>query len=239
VVLADLSTPGGIKRKMEKTNPMRLITGRNLPSITFDRRKTALVVIDMQYLDAHPGFGMLKQAIDSGVQAKFQWYIDRLPLIQEKVKILQRAFREKGMEVIHVKIASLTKDGRDRSLEHKNSSMFAPPNSKEAEILDGLGPQGDEIEFAKTASGVFNSTNIDYVLKNLGIEQLVIGGVVTNGCVEIAVRDAADRSYRVVLVEDCCAAFTKELHEEAVGRLKEVYAKVFTTDEVVRMLSSL
>ena len=49
----------------------------------------------------------------------------------------------------------------------------------------------------KTSSGVFNSTNIDYVLRNLGIRYLIVAGVVTDQCVDMAVRDAADRGYLV------------------------------------------
>ena len=55
----------------------------------------------------------------------------------------------------------------------------------------------------KTSSGVFNSTNIDYVLQNLGIRYLIVAGVVTDQCVDMAVRDAADRGYLVSCVARC------------------------------------
>ncbi len=73
-------------------------------------------------------------------------------------------------------------------------------------------PLENEIVLPKTASGVFNATAIDKILRNLGIENLVITGVVTDNYVENAVRDACDRGFAVILVEDGCAAVTEELH---------------------------
>ena len=224
--------------KAEEGNPATLFM-RSFPRIAFEKKKMALIVIDMQYLDAHPDFGIVKQAVTAGLQAKWQWYINRLPVIEENIRLLQQTFREKRMEVIHVKIASLTKDGRDRSLLHKKIGFHAPPDSKEAQILEKLAPQGDEIVFTKTSASVFNSTNIDYVLKNIGIEQLVIGGVQTNGCVELAIRDAADKGYQVALVEDCCAAITKELHENSISRVKDINAIIYVAAEIVQIISPL
>jgi ureidoacrylate peracid hydrolase len=57
-------------------------------------------------------------------------------------------------------------------------------------VIDQIAPPGDEIVLAKTSSSVFISTNIDYVLRNLGVKQLVISGLITNQCVESAVHDA-------------------------------------------------
>lgn len=75
---------------------------------------------------------------------------------------------------------------------------------------------GDEIMLQKTSSGVFNSTNIDYVLKNLGVRYLVVAGIMTDQCVDMAVSDAADRGYLVTCVSDACAAATQEHHDGAL-----------------------
>lgn len=143
------------------------------------------------------------------------------------------------MEVIHVRIASLTQDGRDRSIQHKDAGIHVVPGSKEADILEDLRPVGDEIVLSKTLGAVFPSTNIDYLLRNLGIRELVIAGVVTHGCVEDAVRGAASRDYRVVLVEDACASFTEALHNNAVHELGRVFANVRCADDVIREVESL
>ena len=118
---------------------------------------------------------------------------------------LLSAFREARQNVLHTIIESLTADGRDRSLDHKLSDMHLPKGSQQARIIDDLTPVENEIVLPKTSSGVFNSTNIDYVLRNLETRHLIIAGIVTDQCVDMAVRDAADRGYLVTLVEDACA----------------------------------
>ena len=80
-----------------------------------------------------------------------------------------------------------------------------------------LAPSGDEILVPKTLSGVFNSTNIDYLLRNLGISQLVVSGIMTDQCVDMTVRDAADRGYLVTCVSDACAAATPDRHASALA----------------------
>lgn len=82
--------------------------------------------------------------------------------------------------------------------------------------MPSLAPVGDEIMLPKTSSGVFNSTNIDYVLKNLGARYLIVAGIMTDQCVDVAVRDAADRGYLVTCVSDVCAAVSQERHDGAL-----------------------
>lgn len=205
-----------------------------LPEPELRREDTALLVIDLQYGDAHRDYGLLKRMRDRGDGAAIEYYARRLEeLVIPNVRRLQDAFRVAGLEVIHTRIQSLTRDGRDRSLEHKSLGIHHPPGSKEAEILPEVAPQGDEIVISKTCGGVFNGTSIEYVLRNLGIKNLVIVGVVTSGCVELAVRDAADRGFAVILVEDATATWTPEMQEAALRAMREIYAKVKTTDEVV------
>ena len=71
-------------------------------------------------------------------------------------------------------------------------------------MLDEIAPADDEMIFRKTSSSVFISTNIDYVLRNLGMRSLIVTGIMTDQCVESAVRDACDLGYLVTLVTDAC-----------------------------------
>src|SRR3546814_4981831 len=86
-----------------------------------------------------------------------------------------------------------------------------------AQPVAALAPRADEILLPKTSSGVFNSTAIDYVLHNLGITHLVIAGIMTDQCVDMAVRDGADRGYMVTCVGDACGARTDARHRQALG----------------------
>src|SRR5262249_26110742 len=105
-------------------------------------------------------------------------------------------------------------------------------------MIPMLAPAADDIVLPKTSSGVFNSTNIDYVLRNLGIETLIVAGIMTDQCVDMAVRDAADRGYLVTCVGDACAAATEERHAAAL-RAFGGYCWTTDTDTVEARLRSL
>ena len=203
--------------------------------VTLERSDTALLCIDMQYLDAVPGHGVFANAEASGVPAAAQqYYFDRLEQqVLPNVRALQEAFRNAGLEVIHTRIQSLTRDGRDRSPGHKRLGLHAAPGSKDAQFVELVAPIADEIVLDKTASGVFNSTNLSYVLRNLGITALFVTGVYTNECVSTAIRDACDLGYLVTLVDDGCATVTPELHAATLTTLKDRFARVLSTREAV------
>ena len=133
----------------------------------------------------------------------------------------------------------MTGDGRDRGPSHKRLGHFAAPQSRDAEILDDLKPASDEMVFSKTAGSVFSSTNIEYVLRNLEIRTLVATGVVTTGCVHTAVTEAADRGFSVALVEDGCAALTEELHRASIRILRDVYAKIMRSEDVLARIAAI
>ena len=203
---------------------------------SLEQHKTALLVIDLQYLDAAPGFGVFADADKSGVPHEAQeYYFKRLDhVVLPNVRRLQDAFRDHKMEVIHTRIMSMTEDGRERSAGHKRLGLHAAPGSKESEFLPEIAPKGDELIINKTASGVFNATNIEYLLRNMGITGLYIVGVYTNECVSTTVRDACDRGFYTTLINDACATVTPELHNATLSTIRDRYARVMTTDEAVK-----
>jgi ureidoacrylate peracid hydrolase len=152
---------------------------------------------------------------------------------------LQATARKAGIEVIYTTIESYTLDGRDRSLDHKISNLFNPKGSWEAKVIKEVGPEPNDIVIPKTASGIFNSTNIEYVLRNLGIEYLVIYGICTDQCVESAIRDAADRGFLVTQVEDACAANEARRHEVSIEQMKGHYCRTRSTDEMVAEIEAV
>jgi nicotinamidase-related amidase len=199
---------------------------------------TALLVIDMQYADAHKDYGLLKYRRDHGHTNGLDYMVRRLDMIVPNICRLQDTCRARGVEVIFTRICSMTRDGRDRSLAHKELGHMFPPGSKDANIFETLAPVGDEMVFNKTTGSVFNSTPIHYVLQNLGIRNLIMVGVMTGGCVESAARDAKDFGYRVLVVDDACGTWTHEMHEFALRVMNEVFAKIKTIDEVLAALAA-
>lgn len=203
---------------------------------SLEQHNTALMVIDMQYLDAAPGYGVFADIASSSVPAESQeYYFKRLDhVVLPNISRLQARFRDAKLEVIHTRIMSITRDGRERSAGHKRLGLHAPPDSKESEFLPEVAPKGDEIIINKTASGVFNATNVEYILRNLGITGLFVCGVYTNECVSTTVRDACDRGFYTTLINDACATVTPELHNATIATIKDRYARVMTTEEALR-----
>jgi nicotinamidase-related amidase len=201
---------------------------------------TALLVIDLQYLDAAEGYGVFRDVHSAGIPESFQrYYFNSLrKTVLPNVRRLQQVFRDHRLEVMHTRIQALTQDGRDRSKGHRRLNLLARPGSKEAEFLPEVAPEGDEIVINKTASGVFSSTNLNYVLTNMGTQALYIVGVYTNECVETTVRDACDLGYLVTVVEDACTTVTRELHDASLATLRDRYARVITTDEAVQEIEA-
>ncbi len=202
---------------------------------------TALLCIDLQYLDAAPDIGVFAEAASHGVPEEAQrYYFEQLDrVVLPNVRRLQDAFRRHRLEVIHTRIQSLTRDGRDRGPQHKRLGLHAPPGSKEAQFLEVVAPVGDEIVINKTASGVFNATNLSYVLRNLAITGLFVVGVYSNECVSTAIRDACDLGFHTTLIADGCATVTPELQEATITSVKDRYARVIDTDEAIAELGML
>ncbi len=194
---------------------------------------TSLLYVDMQRIWCEPNLDPTHpQAADS-------YYHNRLreKVIPNQVRILE-AGRKAGCNVLHTIIESLTLDGRDRSLDHKLSDMHVPKGSPAGQIIPALAPIDNEIVLPKTSSGVFNSTNIDYVLRNLNTRYLIIAGVITDQCVDMAVRDAADRGYLVTVIDDACATYSQERHAAAL-RAYSGYCWITDTETVISRLKAL
>ncbi len=204
---------------------------RHRPAIA--RESAGLLIVDMQNLCAKPGVGELAAAGAPDYDGPDRYFRDRVvEMVIPNLQRLEAACRGAGVEVLFTVIESLTRDGRDRSLDYKLSNMHVPKGAYEAQVIDEIAPIDDEIVIPKTASSVFNATNIDYVLRNLGIRDLIITGVCTDQCVEGAVRDAADLGYLVTLVEDACATHSQAEHDASLYVLKG-YGRVLSTDALI------
>ncbi len=151
---------------------------------------------------------------------------------------LQQACRRGGIEVTYTIVESLTADGRDRSLDYKITGFHVPKDSPDAKMLDELAPTDDEIVFPKTSSSVFISTNIDYVLRNLGTRYLIIAGCLTDQCIDSAVRDACDLGYLVTVPTDACVTQSAERHEWAL-RNNRGYCRQVTTAALLEEIARL
>ncbi len=212
----------------------------SLAPVHLDPDRVALLIVDMQYLDAHPDYGMGAIAKEKNQIKEFEWYFEELPKIVKNQRELIRVCRDKNIEVIYTRICSLTRDGRDTSYFYSRTlPIVTPIDSKEAQILEEIKPRDDDIVIIKTTDSAFNSQyNLDRILRNMGIQILIICGVVSNGCVESTVRDAADFGYDVITVSDSSLSFTRLQHEVALLEQNMFYSRIKSTSEIISELNS-
>jgi len=199
--------------------------------------QSGLLFVDVQNFSAHRKGAEFVNLSQEEFDTKYSWYFEQLETrIVPNMQALQAAARIAGIEVMYTTIESLTLDGRDRSLDYKITGFNVAKGSWDGKTIDQIAPLKDEISFPKSSSSVFVSTHIDYVLRNLGVKQLVICGLLTDQCVESAIRDACDLGYLVTQVTDACLTYTQSRHDNSVETIKG-YCRQVTTAELIAELS--
>ena len=205
--------------------------------VPLDPEKSALLFIDVQNFSAHRDGSEFKNLSDAEFDEKYAWYFEQLASrVIPNMQSIQRAARAAGVEVLYTTIESLTLDGRDRSLDYKITGFHVPKGSWDGKVIEQIAPEGDEIVLPKTSSSVFVSTHIDYLLRNLGTRQLVISGLITDQCVESAIRDACDLGYLVTQVTDACLTYSQQRHDNSLRTIKG-YCRQITTKQLVEELT--
>jgi ureidoacrylate peracid hydrolase len=207
--------------------------------VEIDPQHAALLIIDMQNYTARRDGGEYRALTEQQIKERFSLFFRVLEdTALPNLRRLQAACRRAGIEVLYTVIESLTRDGRDRSLDYKISGFHVPKGSWDAQVLDALAPAADEILIPKTSSSPFVSTNMDYVLRNLGVRSLIIAGILTDQCIDSAARDACDLGYLVTIATDACATHSRERHEWSL-RNNRGYARQRTTAELVAEIERL
>ena len=211
-----------------------------MPEITLEHDTTALIIIDMHHLDAHRDGEFGRRARAHGIAHRVEWFFRRLEdLTVPAIARLLACAREAGIDVLYTRIAALTPDGRDLGWRYRHWGMTAGVDHWESQFLPEIAPRSGEIVINKTTTSAFIGSHIDRILRNLGAEHLVVCGVMTSGCVESTVRDAADSGYHVIVPEEACAALSRQAHDNAINSMHPVFATVESIDDVVARLAAL
>ena len=200
--------------------------------------QSALLFIDVQNFSAHRDGAEFSNYSADEFDARYGWFFDQLKMrVVPNMQAIQRSARKAKMEVMYTTIESLTLDGRDRSLDYKITGFNVPKGSWDGKVIDEIVPEGDEIVLPKSSSSVFVSTHIDYILRNLEVKQLVICGLLTDQCVESAIRDACDLGYLVTQITDACLTYSAERHENSLSAIKG-YCRQITTEDLIKELDT-
>ena len=142
------------------------------------------------------------------------------------------AFREAGEPVVHVQHAWDAPD-----------AAYLAPGTPGFEIHDAVRPEGEEPVVVKAEPNAFAGTDLDERLRGLGVDELVVAGMMSSMCVDATVRSAVERGFRATVVHDACAAPDLRYGEETIpggtvhgafmAALGDGYAQLAGADEVV------
>jgi len=210
-------------------------------SIDLDR--TALVIIDMQRDFLEPG----------GFGAALGNDVTRLQAAVGPCRAVLSAARKAGLLVIH------TREG------HRPDLSDAPPLKVERgdpalrigapgpmgrilvrgepghDIIPELYPVAGEPVIDKPGKGAFCQTDLELMLRNRGIETLLMCGVTTEVCVNTTVREANDRGFRCIVLSDCCASYFPEFHQAGLAMIKAqggIFGWVSASPSLLNVLAS-
>jgi nicotinamidase-related amidase len=170
-------------------------------------------------------------------QPRPEFYEDARGLAIPNMARLIGASRKSGVEVIYTVMENYTADGRDRSLDYKLSNFFIPKGSNDAQVIAELAPGADEMVIPKTSSSLFNSTNFEYLARNIGLDTIIVTGFLTDQCVDHTIRDGADRGFHMICVSDACATDTRVRHTAALSAFRG-YCRTVTTDALLSAMSA-
>jgi nicotinamidase-related amidase len=201
--------------------------------MSIDPSSTAVVLIEYQNDFTSEG-GVLHEAVEP-VMAKTGMLDNTLRLVE--------AARAAGATIMHAPITF--KPGYTELSAHPYGILKGVVDGNAfvkggwgAEIVDDLAPREDDIVVeGKRGLDTFASTNLDFMLRSKGIRTVVLGGFLTNCCVESTMRSAYENGYEVITLTDCVAATSVEEHDNAISYDFPMFSKPMTADEVIEQLS--
>ena len=197
--------------------------------IRLDPRTTALLVIDIQntYMEVD------SDPLEAGRWEPFRERMNNT-VIPNTAQLIEYC-RARGVEIMFARIACLKSDGRDRSLSQKKPGfnyLLLPKDREDSQLVPELTPAGDDIVVIKTTDSALTGTNLRLILRNMEISDVIVAGIFTDQCVSSTVRSLADESFGVIVVEDCCAAATEELHLNELRSINMIYCHVVQSEDV-------
>ena len=193
--------------------------------------KTAMVHIDDQNDFLHP----------EGQYAKKQINIDHMRRVIEPTRKLVEASRGHGIS--HIWTRHGTRSAVDAGPFHKLRPQLSEGGLRQDtwgyEIYDEIGYQKEDWITEKTRLSAFFQTNLEVVLRGLGIETVIITGVLTNQCVAATSKDAMFRDFKPIVIEDCVGTTLPNLHEPALTMMKIGWAEVTDLTDILDRISAL
>jgi biuret amidohydrolase len=211
-------------------------------AVSIDLDRTALAIIDMQRDFLEPG----------GFGAALGNDVTRLRPAIAPCRAVLDAVRARGLLVIHTREGHRPdlSDAPRLKVERGDPALrIGAPGPMGRILVRGepghdiiaeLAPQAGEPVIDKPGKGAFYQTDLDLMLRNRGIETLLVGGVTTEVCVNTTVREANDRGFRCIVLGDCCASYFPEFHAAGLAMIKAqggIFGSVASSQAVLGALA--
>ena len=218
------------------------------PAFEVEWERAALVLIDLQNYGCNAEAGLGPMLAERYPEIA-RYYLTRvLEIAAPNARRLLDRFRAAGLPVVYTRHGPLLADGSDmiarrRRRDDEALATTGTPalwhrGTFEHEVIDALAPAAGELVLDKNTSSAFNSTGIEWLLRNLEVQTLVVAGLATDMCVETTARDAADRGFDVIVVEDATATFFEHHHRAALSGFARVFGQVWDSERVLAALDT-
>jgi ureidoacrylate peracid hydrolase len=197
--------------------------------MAIDPKTTAVVLIEYQNDFTSEG-GILHDAVRE--------VMDKTDMLANTKRVVEAA-RAAGVTVMHAPITFAKEYGELSAhpygiLKGIVDGQCFVKDSWGAAITDELAPQeGDIVIEGKRGLDTFASTNLDFILRNKGITTIVLGGFLTNCCVESTMRTGYEHGYQVLTLTDCTAATSPEQHDNAIAYDFPMFSQPTTSEDFI------
>ena len=203
-----------------------------------DPGSTALMVIDVQAgsitKDPDSELGRTHPAIVD------YWNRRMRDQVLSNTRWLIESFRRRGLHVVYTRNGAMTPSGAELTGRLRSREAPGPDRQYRGgpayEIAAEVSPTEDELVIDKPISSAFTSSPMDHALRNMGVTDLVITGILTDMCVLGTARVAAELGYNTLICEDACATLTQRAHDEALLMHARVFGRVSDTEGVLAEL---
>jgi len=162
------------------------------------------------------------------------------PAIEATKRLLEVA-RRKGVAVVYVN-TMYRSDGRDcglAGLKNRTAFEYQIEGTRWVETDDRIKPDADDIRIVKKTADSFFMTPLDYILRNMGVDTVIVTGCSTSGCVRATVASGADLGYRMIIPEECVSERSLEAHRDNLFDLNARYADVAVLSQVIEAIEHL
>jgi nicotinamidase-related amidase len=208
-----------------------------------DPKVATLVIVDMQEAFCRPDPTQAKavaQAMGTGPTTSYEKWMDAT--IANSRRLLE-ACREERLRIVHIVLGCWTEDGVEMSphksrIDERKRALGLKPRRQidlpEFQIIPELAPRRGEIVLQKVTASAFTSTGLDCILRNMGVQYLIMSGTITHGCLGLTALDASDHGYKVTMVSDASIApGALAGHKVWLRLFEQHWGRVRSTEEVI------